>query len=179
MPPVGIWTTKPCLALQKIIHPVHKTKPPLQLNTLPKADFHQPTHHHHHSLHQLSKQEAQLSWKHPMTYEQYLDLKNEYQRMAKQLKRYNEFRASQQGPIASRQYSQRPNLELEQSDSQKVQASSESWKLRYSSTERSSEASEPSSTKRKRRKSHVDQADHATKVDLENVIRELQQLKKV
>ena len=102
-----------------------------------------------------------------MTYEQYLDLKNEYQRMAKQLKRYNEFRASQQGPIASRQYSQRPNLELEQSDYQKAQASSEFWKLRYSSTERSSEASEPSSTKSRRRKFQVY---HATKADLENVI---------
>ena len=89
----------------------------------------------------------------PMTYEQYFDLKNEYQTMEKELKRYNEFRASQQGPTASRQYSQRPNLNLEQYDSQKTQTSLKSWKLRYFSTERSNEASEPSSTKsRKRRK---------------------------
>ena len=62
----------------------------------------------------------------PMTYEKYFDLKNEYQTMEKELKRYNEFRASQQGLTASEQYLRRPNLELEQFDSQEPLASSES-----------------------------------------------------
>ena len=70
-------------------------------------------------------------------------------------------------------------MEPKQSDSQKAQASSESWRPRYSSTKRSSEASEPSSTNSKRRKSQADQVDHATRVELENVMQELQQMKKV
>ena len=41
----------------------------------------------------------------PMTYEQYLDLKNEYRTMVEELKRYNEFKASQQGLTPSKQYS--------------------------------------------------------------------------
>ena len=49
----------------------------------------------------------------PMTYEQYLDLKNEYRATPEELRRYNEFKASQQGLTVSRQYPQRPNLDLE------------------------------------------------------------------
>ena len=114
-----------------------------------------------------------------MTQDQYLDLKNEYRVMMEELRRYNEHRAPQQGPTSLRQYSLRPNLKPEQFDSQEAQASSKSWKPQYSSTERSSGASEPLSTKSKKRKSQADQADHATKVELKNVMRELQQLKKV
>ena len=59
-------------------------------------------------------------------YEQYLDLKNEYRTMVEKLRKYNELKISQQGPTASRQYSQKPNLDPEQFDSQKAQTSSES-----------------------------------------------------
>ena len=114
-----------------------------------------------------------------MTYDQYLDLKNEYRAMMKELRKYNEHRTSQQGPTALRQHPQRPNLEPEQSDFEKAQASSESWRPQYSSTERSNGASEPSSKKVIGRKFQTDQTDHATKAELENVMRELQQLKKV
>ena len=96
-----------------------------------------------------------------------------------EMRKYNELRASQQGPIAFGQYLQRPNAKPEQSHSQKAQASSESWRPRYSSTERLSEISEPSPIESRRRKSQADQVNHATKAELENVMRELQQLKKV
>ena len=108
-----------------------------------------------------------------MTYDQYLDLKNEYRVMMEEMRKYNELRALQQGPTALGQYPQRSNTELEQSYSQEAQASSKSWRPRYSSTERSSEASEPSPTESRRRKSWVDQVDHATKAELENVMRGL------
>ena len=39
----------------------------------------------------------------PITYEQYVELKNEYRAMAEELKRYNELRASQQKLTAPRQ----------------------------------------------------------------------------
>ena len=113
-----------------------------------------------------------------MTNDQYLDLKNEYRVMMEELRRYNEHRAPQQGPIMQRQYSLRSNLEPEQFDSQEAQASSESWKSQYSSTKRSSGASEPSSIRSRRKKSQIDQINHVTKAELKNIIRELQQLKK-
>ena len=91
-----------------------------------------------------------------MTHDQYVDLKNEYRVMREELRRYNEHRASQQKPTAPKQYPLRQNPELEQSDSQKAQASFESWKPQYSSTERSNGASESSSTKSRRRKSQTD-----------------------
>ena len=46
--------------------------------------------------------------------------------MAKELRKYNELRVSQQRPTASRQYSQKPNMDPEQSYSQEAQAFSES-----------------------------------------------------
>ena len=109
-----------------------------------------------------------------MTYDQYLDLKNDYREMMEELRKYNENGALQQGSTATRQHPQRPNVEPEQFDSQEAQASFESWKPQYSSTERSSGASEPSSTKNRKRKSQADSDDHATKTELENVMRELQ-----
>ena len=89
----------------------------------------------------------------PMTYEQYVDLKKEYQAMVEELKMYNEFKASQQRLTTSWQCLQRPNLDKEGSDSQETQTSSKSWKSRYSSADKSGEASEPSSTRTRRRKS--------------------------
>ena len=99
--------------------------------------------------------------------------------MMEELRKYNEQGASQQGPTATRQRPQRPNAEPESSDSQEAQASSRSWRPQHSSTERSSEASGSSSAKSRRRKSQAYRADHATKAKLENVMQELQQLKKV
>ena len=110
-----------------------------------------------------------------MTYDQYLDLKNDYRTMMEEIRKYNELGASQQGPTATRIPPQR---EPEPSDSDKAQASSGSWKPQYSSAERSSEAS-GSSAKSKRRKSRTYQPDHPTRAELENVMQELQQLKKV
>ena len=52
-----------------------------------------------------------------MTHDQYVDLKNEYRAMMKELRRYNEHRASQQEPTAPKQYRLRPNPEPKQSDS--------------------------------------------------------------
>ena len=118
----------------------------------------------------------------PITYDQYVDLRSEYRAMMEELNKYNEYRATQPEATAPKQYPQRSNPQPEQSDFQEAQTSSESWKPQYSSTERSSGASEPVSTKNRRRKSHTDQADladHVTKVELANVMRELQQLKKV
>ena len=43
-----------------------------------------------------------------MTHDQYVVLKNEYRAMMKELRRYNEHRASQQGSIVPRQYLLRP-----------------------------------------------------------------------
>ena len=106
----------------------------------------------------------------PMTYDQYLDLKNDYRVMMEELRKYNEHGASQQGPTATRQFLQRPNAEPEPSDSHEAQASSKSWKPQYSSTERSSGTSGSSSAKSRRRKSQAYQADHATKAELENVM---------
>ena len=56
----------------------------------------------------------------PMTYDQYLDLKNDYRAIMEELKKYNENGASQQGPTATRQRPQRPNVEPKQSDSQEA-----------------------------------------------------------
>ena len=39
-----------------------------------------------------------------MTYDQYLDLKNEYWAMVEEMRKYNELKALQQGPIALGQY---------------------------------------------------------------------------
>ena len=113
-----------------------------------------------------------------MTYDQYVDLRSEYRAMMEELKKYNEYRATQPEATSPKQYPQRSNPQPEQSDSQEAQASFESWKPQYSSTERSSGASEPASIKNRRRKSHTDQADladHVTKAELANVMRELQQ----
>ena len=112
----------------------------------------------------------------PMTYDQYLDLKNDYRTMMEELRKYNELGASQQGPTATRLPPQR---EPEPSDSNEAQASSGSWKPQYSSTKRSSGASESSSVKSRRRKSQAYQANHVTKAEMQNVMQELQQLKKV
>ena len=114
-----------------------------------------------------------------MTYDQYLDLKNDYRAMMEELRKYDENGASQQGPTATRQRPQRPNVKPEQSDSQEVRTSSESWKPQYSSIEKSSGVSGPSSEKSRRKKSQVYPADHAIRAELENVMLELQQLKKV
>ena len=102
----------------------------------------------------------------PMTYDQYLDLKNDYRAMMEELRKYNEHEASQQGPTATRQCPQRPNAELEPFDSDEARASSGSWKPQYSSTERSNEASGSLSAKSRRRKSQAYQADHVTKTEL-------------
>ena len=99
--------------------------------------------------------------------------------MIEELRKYNEHTTLQQGLTVQRRRPQRSNVEPEQSDSQEAQAFSRSWKPQYSSTERSSGAREPLSTKSRRRKSQADPANHATKAELENVMRELQQLKKV
>ena len=104
-----------------------------------------------------------------MTYNQYLDLKNDYRAMMKEFRKYNEHGASQQGPTATRQCPQRLNAEPEPSDSQEAQASSGSWKPQYSSTKRSSEAS-GSSAKSRMRKSRAYQPDHPTRAELENVM---------
>ena len=88
----------------------------------------------------------------PMTYDQYLDLKNDYCAMMEELRKHSERGASQQGPTATRLPLQR---ESELSDSNEIQASFGSWKPQYSSTERSSGASEPSSAKSRRRKSQA------------------------
>ena len=109
----------------------------------------------------------------PMTYDQYLDLKNDYRAMMEELRKYNEHGASQQGPTAIRQCLQRPNAKPEPSDSDEARASSGSWKSQYSSTERSSGASGSSSAKSQRRKSQAYQADHVTKAELQNVMQEL------
>ena len=55
-----------------------------------------------------------------MTYDQYLNLKNDYHAMIEELKKYNEHTTSQQGPTAQKQHPQRPNVEPKQSDSQKA-----------------------------------------------------------
>ena len=60
----------------------------------------------------------------PMTYEEYVNLTNEYKTMTEELRKYNEFRSSQPRPIAQ-PYLQRPNLDVDQSDSQKIGASSD------------------------------------------------------
>ena len=109
-----------------------------------------------------------------ITYDQYLDLKNDYRAMMEELRKYDENGASQQGPTATRQRPQRPNVKPEQSDSQEVRTSSESWKPQYSSIEKSSGVSGPSSEKSRRKKSQVYPADHAIRAELENVILELQ-----
>ena len=82
-----------------------------------------------------------------MTYDQYLDLKNDYRAMIEELRKYNEHAIPQQGPTAQRRYPQRPNAEPEPSDSQEARASFGSWKPQYSSTKRSSKASGSSSAK--------------------------------
>ena len=99
--------------------------------------------------------------------------------MMEELRKYNEHGASQQGPTATRQRPPRLNAESEPSDSDEARAASGSWKPQYSSTERSSGASGSSSAKSRRRKSQAYQADHVTKVELQNVMQELQQLKKI
>ena len=106
----------------------------------------------------------------PMTYDQYLDLKNDYRVMLEELRKYNEHGASQQGPTATRQRPQRPNAEPEPFDSNEAQASSGSCKPQYSSTERSNGASGSSSAKSRRRESQAYQADQATRAELENVM---------
>ena len=45
----------------------------------------------------------------PMTYGQYVDLRSEYRAMMKELKKYNEYRATQLEAIAPKQYPQRSN----------------------------------------------------------------------
>ena len=115
----------------------------------------------------------------PMTYDQYLDLKNDYRAMLEELRKHNEHGASQQGPTATRQRPQMPNAKPEPSDSNEAQASSGSWKPHHSSIERSNGASGSSSAKSRRRESKAYQSDHAIRAELENVMQELQQLKKV
>ena len=105
-----------------------------------------------------------------MTYDQYLDLKNDYRAMMEELRKHSEHGALPQGPTATRLPPQR---ESEPSDSNETQASSGSWKPQYSSTERSSGASESSSAKSRRRKSQAYQPDHPTRAELENVMQEL------
>ena len=58
----------------------------------------------------------------PMTYDQYVDLRSEYRIMMEELKKYNEYRATQPEATAPKQYPQRSNPQPEQSDSQEAQA---------------------------------------------------------
>ena len=60
-----------------------------------------------------------------MMHDQYIDLKNEYCAMREELRKYNEYRASQQEPTALKQYLLRQNSKPEQSDFQEAQASSD------------------------------------------------------
>ena len=60
-----------------------------------------------------------------------------------------------------------------------MEVSSQSWRQGYSSTNKSNEAREPSSTKTRRRRPQTKQVDPVSKVDLENIMQELQQLKKI
>ena len=57
--------------------------------------------------------------------------------------------------------------------------STQSWKLGYSTTGKLNEASKPSFTRPKRKRSKTSQADLDIKKNLENIMKELQELKKV
>ena len=74
-----------------------------------------------------------------------MDLKNQYRAMTEELRRYNDFRSSQSQPTTSEQPFQRLNLDTIQSNFLKIEKSTQSYRLGYSTTGRSDEASEPSS----------------------------------
>ena len=96
---------------------------------------------------------------------------NQYKAMAKKMKRYNDMRSSQPRPTALEQPLRRPNLDMVQSDSlETTDESTLSWRLKYSYTSRSNETSEPSSTRSKRKKPKISQANLNIERDLENIM---------
>ena len=79
-------------------------------------------YHRHHSLLQLGAGGSTRPKGSAMTYEEYVNLTNEYKTMTEELRKY-EFRSSQPRPT-TQPYSLRPNLDADQSDSQETEASS-------------------------------------------------------
>ena len=76
------------------------------------------------TLHQFTPTSGVGGSTHPkgnhMTYEQYVNLKNQYAVMIEELSKYNEFRSSQPRSTTL-QYPQKLNLDTNQSDSQKTE----------------------------------------------------------
>ena len=110
----------------------------------------------------------------PMTYDQYVDLRSEYRAMMEELKKYNEYRATQP---RNNHPETIPTKIKPAIGAVRLPRSSSILRIlepQYSSTERSSGASEPVSTKSRRRKSHTDQPNqdnHVIKAELANVMR--------
>ena len=100
--------------------------------------------------------------------------------MMEKMKRYNNARDSQPRSTAPQQPPQRPNPSTIQSDSLETKnESTHLWQLAYSYTNQSNKASAPSSTLSRKRKFEASRLDPDTKRNLENIMQDLQELKRV
>ena len=109
-----------------------------------------------------------------------MDLRNQYRAVTKEIRRYNNFKSSQSRSTALEQPFRRPNLDMIQPDTLEIEdESTHSWKLGYSTINRSGEASDLLSTWSRRKRLKTSEADFNTRRDLESIMRELQELKRV
>ena len=131
----------------------------------------------HQTLHLDSHPTTSIIVYTPITYEQYLNLINQYKAMSEEIRWYNNMRSSQPWPTAPRQPSQRLNVNLIQSDSLEIEdESTHSWQptCSYENIDKSDEASEPLSTQFRRKKVEASEIDQEMKRDLKNIMWELQ-----
>ena len=106
---------------------------------------------------------------------------NQYKAMAEEIMRYKNMRDSQPRSIVSEWPHQRPNVHTVQPNSLETEdKSTHSWQLTrsFENTNRLGKASEPLSTRSRRKKPEANQVDLDTKRDLENIMWELQELKR-
>ena len=111
-----------------------------------------------------------------------MNLMKQYKTMVEEIRMYINMRESQPQLNALKQLPQRPNVNIVQSDSLKTKDESihsQQQAHSYEENDKSNKGNEPSSTWSRRKKPETSQVDQDTKRDLEKIMRELQELKRV